>query len=101
MLDSLGNMRNTREANAAIIAVMQAKAQFNIARADIVNRMMVDTNYSQAQAMQDLTALDQSSGIPDQVRSLISSYGNGGSGATPPAGGVSGRVQFDAEGNRL
>jgi hypothetical protein len=85
MLDSLGNMRNTREANAAIIAVMQAKAQFNIARADIVNRMMGDTNYTQAQAMQDLTALDQSSGIPDQVRSLISSYGNGG--ATPPAGG--------------
>jgi hypothetical protein len=87
MLDALGNMRNTREANAAIIAVMQAKAQFNIARADIVNRMMGDTNYSQAQAMQDLSALDQSSGIPDQVRSLISSYGNGGDGATPPAGG--------------
>jgi hypothetical protein len=87
MLDALGNMRNTREANAAIIAVMQAKAQFNIARADIVNRMMGDTNYSQAQAMQDLSALDQSSGIPDQVQSLISSYGNGGGGATPPAGG--------------
>ena len=101
MLDSLGNMRNTREANAAIIAVMQAKAQFNIARADIVNRMMGDTNYSQAQAMQDLSALDQSSGIPDQVQKLISAHSNGGATTAPPAGGGGGRVRFDAEGNRL
>jgi hypothetical protein len=88
MLDSLGNMRNTREANAAIIAVMQAKAQFNIARSDIVNRVMSDTNYTQAQAMQDLSALDQSSGISDQVEKLIAEHSNGGGGATPPAGGA-------------
>jgi hypothetical protein len=87
MLDSLGSMRNTREANAAIISVMQAKAQFNIDRSDIVNRMMNDATYTQAQATQDLSALDRSSGVPDQVQRLISMYGNGGVATTPPAGG--------------
>jgi hypothetical protein len=88
MLNSMGNMRNSREANAAIISIMQAKAQFNIARADIVNRMMNDTGYTVAQATQDLSALDRSSGVPDQVQRLISMYGNGGGATTPPAGGA-------------
>jgi hypothetical protein len=81
MLDSLGNMRNTRAANSAIIAVMQAKAQFNIARSDIVNRMMGDASYTQAQAMQDLSALDQSSSIPNQVQRLIAAHGSNSGGA--------------------
>jgi len=86
MLDGFGNMKNTREANSAIISVMQAKSQFNMARADIVNRLMNDTTYSQAQATQDLRTLDQSSGIPEQVKDLLAAYG-GGSTGTPAAGG--------------
>ena len=82
MLNSLGSLTNTPEANAAIISVMQSKAQFNIDRANIVRKLTIDSEYTTQQALADLQTLEQNAGIPDQVQAILAMAGQGGDSAS-------------------
>lgn len=73
MLRSLGSFRNTPEANAAIIAVMQAKAQYNIDRAAII-RDYENEAITLTEANNRLAALDNQSTIPLQVQRLLQTH---------------------------
>jgi len=85
MLNSLGSLRNTPEANQAIIAVMQAKAQYNMERANIVRQYQTE-GLSLKQANEALFALEKQSRIPSQVQLILQSYREGSS-PTPGSGG--------------
>ena len=76
MLNSLGSLRNTPEANQAIIGVMQEKARYNMQRREIINGYM--TNGVTLQATNEkLAALDASSAIPAAVESILGRYSDG------------------------
>lgn len=83
MINSLGSLRNTPEANKAIIAVMQSQAQFNMDRAAVVNDYASQKiNYQQA--IEKLSQLDAGSRIPEQVKAIIDNYSD----ATTEGGGL-------------
>jgi len=73
MVQSLGSLLNSPEANAAIISVMRQKAQYNIDRANIVRAYTVGQSTFEA-ATAALQQLEQQSQIPSQVRSLLDAY---------------------------
>ena len=75
MLNSYGSLLNTPEANAAILSVFQAKAQYNIDRAAIVREYMTSTEPDRLKiANEKIQALDQSSEIKPQVKALLDRY---------------------------
>lgn len=75
MLNSYGSLLNTPAANAAILSVFQAKAQYNIDRAAIVREYMTSTDPDRLKiANEKLQALDQSSEIKPQVQALLDRY---------------------------
>jgi hypothetical protein len=82
MLNSLGSLRNTPEANQAIIAVMQEKAKYNMDRAAVI-RAYETNKIDLEQANNQLAALDGQSRIPAQVQLILDRYAVAGEGATP------------------
>ena len=91
MLNSLGSLRNTPEANRAIIGIMQQKARYNMERRAIINKYMTDSA-SLAETNDALAALDVNSRIPDSVQAILSSYGVE---AAAPAGGANTLTEED------
>jgi peptidoglycan LD-endopeptidase CwlK len=75
MIQSLGSLTNSREANQAIISVMQAKAQYNIARAAIVRKLTLGGDYNTERALADIDALEKQQNIPSQVRNIFAMAG--------------------------
>jgi hypothetical protein len=73
MLNSLGSLVNTPEANQAIISVMMAKQQYNLDRANIVRQYEIQ-NISLEEANNQLAALEGQSRIPAQVQVILDSY---------------------------
>lgn len=96
MLNSLGSLRNTPEANQAIIGVMQEKARYNMQRREIINGYMTngvtlqDTN-------EKLAALDASSAIPAAVESILGRYSDGETKSADSGGQAKKRLKFDPE----
>ena len=83
MINSLGSLKNTPEANMAITSVMIAKAEFDMQRAQIVRQYQNDKlNFNQAN--EALSQLEANTAIPSQVQSLLNSYSAG----SPPAAGT-------------
>jgi hypothetical protein len=101
MLNSLGSLRNSPEANKAIIAVMQAKARYNMQRREIINSSMTD-GATLAATNDALAALDANSTIPAAVQSILSTHRADGEGAEagvpgqggPAVGTVDGGYRF-------
>ena len=70
MLRSLGSLRNNPEANQAIISLMQDKARFNVARANIVRELQSGRITVDA-ANQQIAELERSLAIPQQVQNVL------------------------------
>lgn len=83
MLNSLGSLRNTPEANMAIIGLMQTKAQFNIDRANIIRQYSTGT-LSYDEANKQIMEIEQKARIPSQVQSIIDRYTEDTSEASSP-----------------
>ena len=93
MLDSLGNLKNTPEANSAIISVMQEKAKYNTDRAAIISAYQTEeAGASLRETREKLAALDSQSRIPAAVQNIIDRYsvgaGRGEFPNAPPIGAV-------------
>lgn len=73
MLNSLGSLVNTPEANQAIISVMMTKQQYNLDRANIV-RQYESQSISLEEANNQLAALESQSRIPAQVQVILDNY---------------------------
>jgi hypothetical protein len=90
MLQSLPSLQNYPEANAAIVAMMQAKAQVNLERSELVRAYQnsMKTNEDAAALRARLSELDARSIMTPQLRSIISQLGGapqdgaGGGGST-------------------
>ena len=82
MLNSLGSLRSTPEANQAIIAVMQEKAKYNMDRAAVI-RAYETNKINLEQANSQLVELDGQSRIPAQVQLILDRYAVSGEGAAP------------------
>ena len=76
MLDGFGSLRNSPEANVAIISVFQKKAAFDIARAKIVRQYSTGAITFQ-QANDQMAQLEQQSLIPKEVASIIQRFNIG------------------------
>jgi len=85
MLNSLGSLRNTPEANQAIIAVMQEKAKYNMDRAAVI-RAYETRKINLDQANEQLASLDGQSRIPAQVQLILDQYSAAGEGSSAPSG---------------
>lgn len=79
MLDSLPKLSNRPEANAAIAAMMNAKAQINIERANVV-RAYRNGEISVVEARTRIGELDQRSIMSPEIQSLIANTGAAGGG---------------------
>lgn len=97
MLNSLGSLTNTPEANAAIIGVMQAKAQFNIDRSNIVRKLTIDPDYTTQQALNDLQTLEESAGIPEQVKAILEMSGGAAEAPADTSGSGGNTLTFNPE----
>ncbi len=80
MLNSLGSLRQTPEANMAIVAVMQSKAQFNIDRARIIGEFALGdmTSENMQEINRRIAELEDNMQIPAQVQAILSTYKNQG-----------------------
>ena len=78
MLNSLGSLRQTPEANMAIVAVMQSKAQFNIDRARIIGEFALGdmTSENMQEINRRIAELEDNMQIPAQVQAILSTYKN-------------------------
>jgi len=79
MLNSLGSLKNTPEANMAIIAVMQAKAEMNIKKKSII-REYSRNGITFDQAIEQLEQVESVSTIPQAVQNILNNF----SGAAQP-----------------
>ena len=82
MLNSLGSLKNTPEANMAIIAVMQAKAEMNIKKKSIIREYSKgpEKGITFEQAIEQLEQVESVSTIPQAVQNILNSF----SGAAEP-----------------
>jgi len=87
MIEGMGRLINSPEANSAIISIMQAKAQFDIDRANIVREYSQDA-ITYAEAADRMAELENGSQIPEMVQALIRA--NDGSVAPAAAEGAAG-----------
>lgn len=85
MLNSLGSLISSPEANQAIIAVMQEKAKYNMDRAAVI-RAYETNKINLDQANEQLASLDAQSRIPAQVQLILDRYSMAGEGAAAPSG---------------
>jgi hypothetical protein len=99
MLNSLGSLRNTPEANQAIIGVMQEKARYNMQRRKIIDDYMTGDGVTLKQTNERLAALDQGSSIPQSTRLILDRYSTGG--RTPSGGAGAPEVGTISEGYRF
>tara|TARA_R100000951_G_scaffold87996_1_gene75967 strand:- start:127 stop:1260 length:1134 start_codon:yes stop_codon:yes gene_type:complete len=78
MLNSLGSLTQTPEANMAIVAVMQSKAQFNIDRARIIGEFALGdmTSENMQEINRRIAELEDNMQIPAQVQAILSTYKN-------------------------
>ena len=96
MLNSLGSLKNTPEANSAIIAVMQSKAKLNMDRASVV-RQYQGGKIDFATTLAKIEELENSQTIPQQVQNILSRHIDNGQGQQPTASGTtSGGVNWSA-----
>ena len=82
MLNSLGSLKNTPEANMAIIAVMQAKAEMNIKKKSII-REYSRNGITFEQAIERLEQVESVSTIPQQVQNILNNYSGAAEPMTP------------------
>lgn len=73
MLNSFGSLRNSPEANQAILSIFQQKIAFDIARRDIVNDY-TNGNITMKEADDRLAALETQSMIPSSVANLLQTH---------------------------
>lgn len=73
MLNSFGSLRNSPEANQAILSIFQQKIAFDIARRDIVNDY-TNGNITMKEADDRLAALEAQSMIPSSVANLLQTH---------------------------
>ena len=85
MLNSLGSLISSPEANQAIIAVMQEKAKYNMDRAAVI-RAYETNKINLDQANEQLASLDAQSRIPTQVQLILDRYSAAGEGSSAPSG---------------
>lgn len=81
MLSSFGSLRNSPEANQAILSIFQQKIAFDIARRDIVNEY-TNGNITMKEADKRIAALETQSMIPSSVANLLQTH-KVGEGETP------------------
>ena len=82
MLNSLGSLKNTPEANMAIIAVMQAKAEMNIKKKSII-REYSKNGITFEQAIGQLEQVESVSTIPQAVQNILNNYSGAAEPMTP------------------
>ena len=82
MLNSLGSLKNTPEANMAIIAVMQAKAEMNIQKKSII-REYSRKGITFEQAIDQLEQVESVSTIPQAVQNILNNYSGAAQHMTP------------------
>ena len=82
MLNSLGSLKNTPEANMAIIAVMQAKAEMNIKKKSII-REYSRNGITFEQAIEQLEQVESVSTIPQAVQNILNNYSGAAEPMTP------------------
>jgi len=82
MLNSLGSLKNTPEANQAIIAVMQAKAEMNIQKKSII-REYSRNGITFEQAIERLEQVESVSTIPQAVQNILNNYSGAAEPMTP------------------
>ena len=85
MLNSLGSLKNTPEANQAIIAVMQAKAEMNIQKKSII-REYSRNGITFEQAIEQLEQVESVSTIPQAVRNILNSFSGAAEAYDVPTG---------------
>ena len=73
MLNALGSLKNSPEANQAIYAVMMQKQRYNLERANIVRQYQTQKITLQ-NANDALAALEGQSTIPAAVQSILENY---------------------------
>lgn len=78
MLNSLGSLTQTPEANMAIVAVMQSKAQFNIDRARIIGEFALGdmTPENMQEINRRIAELEDQMQIPAQVQAVLNTHMN-------------------------
>ena len=78
MLNSLGSLTQTPEANMAIVAVMQSKAQFNIDRARIIGEFALGdmTTENMQEINRRIAELEDQMQIPAQVQAVLNTHMN-------------------------
>lgn len=78
MLNSLGSLTQTPEANMAIVAVMQSKAQFNIDRARIIGEFALGdmTSENMQEINRRIAELEDQMQIPAQVQAVLNTHMN-------------------------
>ena len=78
MLNSLGSLTQTPEANMAIVAVMQSKAQFNIDRARIIGEFALGdmTSENMQEINRRIAELEDNMQIPAQVQAVLNTHMN-------------------------
>ena len=95
MIESLGRLTNTPEANTAVADAILAKYALDQQRAALVQRYTMGTMpYDEMTA--ELQRLNEQSILPPSLKKLI-----GGSAQASPSGGEGGRIRYDAQGNRI
>ena len=77
MLRSLGSLRNSPEANQAIIGLMQDKARFNVERSNIVRKLQAGQIDPQ-EANRQIAELEQALAIPQKVQNVLQLGGAAG-----------------------
>ena len=85
MLNSLGSLKNTPEANMAIIAVMQAKAEMNIKKKSIIREYSKgpEKGITFEQAIEQLEQVESVSTIPQAVQNILNNYSGAAQPMTP------------------
>lgn len=90
MLESLPSLQNYPEANAAILSMMQAKADIDIQRSQIISGFLnSDQSPEQARvARERLSELNGRSIMTPQLQQIIGNLGGGGGGGGAVGGGA-------------
>jgi hypothetical protein len=96
MLNSLGSLKNTPEANSAIIALMQSKAKLNMDRASVIRQYQIG-KIDLITTLAQIEDIENNLKIPEQVQNILSRHIGNGQGQQPTTSGTtSGGVGWSA-----
>jgi hypothetical protein len=96
MLNSLGSLKNTPEANSAIIALMQSKAKLNMDRASVIRQYQIG-KIDLMTTLAQIEDIENNLKIPEQVQNILSRHIGNGQGQQPTTSGTtSGGVGWSA-----